>query len=165
MPAALVSLTIYIARGYTPTPLVMGAGAWATITSLLFVVLTTVMASGIAGTFRRSVTTVLIVCTLITIGPALLNTIRGLALYLLAGAAGVQSPLIVIGNLARFLPWEGANFLDYQTPGRQAEFAATDQAGVLNLSPTAGILITAGWALIALVAWFATDALRAARTH
>jgi ABC-type transport system involved in multi-copper enzyme maturation permease subunit len=148
---ALLAAAIYAGRGYAATPEVIAAGALVTAKALLFLLLTTVMSAGIAGLTRRSVTTIIAAAFLLVVGPALLNTVRGFA-------QATESPLVAVGNAARFLPWEGARFF-YPVDGANA-FAAIDDKGILQVSAEFGITMTALWAIVAVAAWFAADARR-----
>lgn len=149
--ASLVAVPIYAARGYPVTSEVISAGAITALKASFFLLLIALMCAGIAGVTRRTVTTVITVVVLLMIGPALLNTVRGFGLQ-------IGSPLAAIGNGARLLPWEGARFF-YPTD-QVGAFAAIDHQGSLQVSAAFGITMTAAWAVVALVAWFATNARR-----
>lgn len=148
---AVLAATIYAGRGHPPTAEMLASGALASAKALLFLLLTTVMSAGIAGLTRRSVPTILSAAFLLIIGPALLNTVRGFA-------TAMGSPLASIGNAARFLPWEGARF--YYSVDVPAAFAEIDSQGVLHVSASLGITITALWAIVAVAVWFVAEARR-----
>ncbi|MBX3092420.1 MAG: hypothetical protein KF801_07900, partial [Cryobacterium sp.] len=153
---AVVTAPIYAARGYPLDADSLVAGSFALARALLFLLFTTAMSAGIAGTLRRTVPTVMTVSILLIIGPALLNTILGFARM-------AQSPLVVIGNAARLLPWEGSNFFFLYSD--DVPFASLDGSGVLQVSALFGILVTALWAALAVASWFATDARRSISTR
>lgn len=153
---AVVTAPIYAARGYPLDADSLVAGSFALARALLFLLFTTAMSAGIAGTLRRTVPTVMTVSILLIIGPALLNTILGFARM-------AQSPLVVIGNAARLLPWEGSNFFVLYSD--DVPFASLDGSGVLQVSALFGILVTALWAALAVASWFATDARRSISTR
>ena len=154
--AGLVVVPLYASRGYPLTAGVALAGAICALKAVLFLMLTMSMCAGIAGVTRRSVATILSACALLVVGPALLNTVLGFA-------RSTDSPLVAIGNAGRFLPWEGARFF-YPAEGN-ASLASVDLDGVLHVSALFGILITAFWAVAAVVAWFAADIRRPIRTR
>ncbi len=65
---------------------------------------------------------------------------------------------MLVGDAARLLPGEGARF--FAPPDGVTAFARFDGQGVLQVSAGFGIAVTALWATVALVAWFAADARR-----
>ncbi len=152
----LIVAPIYAGRGYTMTGAAVAEGATGALKALLFLLLTTSMSAGIAGLTRRSVATVLAVCVLLIVGPALLNTVLGFARQ-------AHSPLVAIGNAARTLPWEGARF--FYPPDGVTSFASVDSDGVLQVSASFGIVMTALWAVAAVAIWFVVDARRPITTR
>ncbi|QAY58970.1 ABC transporter permease [Microbacterium protaetiae] len=153
--AAVLYAVIYAGRGYPPTAHMLSAGALTIVKALVFLLLIAVMSAGIAGLARRTVSTILTVAVLLVIGPALLNATGGLA-------KSINSPLAPIGNLARFLPLEGAKFY---YPSLEMPFIDFDDSGIMHVSAEFGIVVAALWALIAAVTWFITDTRRAITTH
>lgn len=153
---ALIALAVFASHGFSAVPEAFAAGAITVAKALAFLLLTTAMSAGIAGFLRRSGATVITVIVLLLLGPAMLNTVSGFA-------ASTGSPLIVIGNAARLLPWEGARFL--YPSDEIVPFAVLDEHGRLQVSAQFGLVVTTIWALVALVAWLLTDLRRSIRVR
>jgi ABC-2 type transport system permease protein len=148
----LIVIPVYASRGFDINHEALVFGGESSVRACLFLLLTTLMSAGVAGVLRRSVAAVMTVSVLLIIGPSLLNVVLGLARV-------AQSPIVALGNAARLLPWEGANWLLPFDGGQP--FASIDSGGVLLVSAQFGFAITAVWTVVALVAWLVTDANRA----
>lgn len=151
LPAFLAAGVLFSARGYVLDSAAVVSGAEAGVRATVFIVLVSVMSAAIAGVVRRSAVTVVAAVVLLVVGPALCNAI-------LSFARATRSPVIVVGNIGRLLPWEGARFFGPALDDQR--FATIDSFGVLQVSPVFGIAVTAAWAMVVVVVWFATDARR-----